>query len=95
MSKSYLPNLLQGFPSMSLEDIRKQPRPVWLEVEREAMSFKGFTIKGLLHIPSAQRMQPGWLKEQDFEHLLALDVPITKLFTAVATRQQLTSGGTE
>lgn len=85
-------NAIRAFPPMSRQEIAKQPQSVWREVEREAMRFKGSTIKQVVGVPTGQPMQPGWLKEEDFTHLLALDVPITKLFTAVAARQRLTTG---
>jgi hypothetical protein len=66
---------------MSEADIASQPAAVWLQVERWICGHWSSRFRHVTQTMAGDPIEPGWLKPEMFEPLLALDVPVTRLFT--------------
>jgi len=71
----------------------RQPPEVWRDVEQEITRHwfgkaKRAALGEAADDPSARFPYDGWLRVEIFEVLLAVDVPVTRLFTLMALRHR-------
>jgi hypothetical protein len=80
------PGDVRVFPPMNLLEAIHQPIDVWRAVEREIMQTKPLKAREAVELGGGQWQPEGWLHPCQplyvFECLLALDVPVTRLFRA-------------
>ena len=81
-----LHNIIENIDPMPVLQCLQQPPDVWREVEGICLELKHFTCK---QVAGDAIHQPGWLQPKDFEHLLALDVPLTRAFAAVVMKRKI------
>jgi hypothetical protein len=83
---THLGTIIENIDPMPVLQCLRQPPEVWREVEDICLELKHFTCKS---VAGEAIHQSGWLQPKDFEHLLALDVPLTRAFAAVAIKRKI------
>jgi hypothetical protein len=81
MQMANLIHATEAVGSMSESDIVTQPEAVWHQVERWIRGHWSSRFRTVTRTMAGDPVEPGWLKPSMFEPLLALDVPVTRLFT--------------